>query len=333
LTPPTSDVVPETPTAEGDDASSWGLPAAVTAGAVGAGALAMRNPQAAVKLAKTAARHVNDVRIGSMLSGLALPKSMLGNLGAATYAGIERGSLAPLKSLLSMQTVRDAAKSFKAGSGSANLGAPATAIARYNPITRAMGALDDATQAALVRSGVMHDADEVQGMLAKGVPLPTAMRTSASRAAARETLQAPLDPGMQKAMSGPVAQYMVPFRRTPFNQFTEGLQTLNPETKGQVAALATSLTTGGATGYTADDPKTIALGAAASGRYGLPFTMSAAVGRYLKTGNMRKAADAMQGVSPVSDYSLQGAVLEPMKVIPKPAAVGAYDYVKKLLGM
>lgn len=313
-----------------DEGGSWALPALATAGVAGAAALALKNPAAA----KTALRGLQDVRIGSMLSGLALPKSILGNIGAATYAGIERGSLAPLKALLSPTTARDAVKAFKSGVSSANLGAPATSIAKYNPITRAMGALDDATQAALVRSGVMHDPIEVQNAVNRGANLPDAMQASARRAAQRETLQAPLSPDWQKAMEGPVAQYLVPFRRTPFNQLKEGLNTLNPQTKGQAAALATSMGTGFTTGAVAEDPKTVALGTAASGRYGLPFAGAAAVGRYLQTGgNKRKAADVLQGISPVSDYSIQEAILEPTKILPKPAAVGAYDYLKQLLGM
>ena len=322
------------PPQESSDSPEWALPALAAGAAVGAGALALKNPA----LVNKAARTVQDVRIMSMLSGLAVPKSILGNLGGTAYASIERGSLAPLKALLSRQTLSDVGKALKSGTQSGNLEAPATKLAKYNPFGRLMGAFDEATQNALVRSGVMHDPLEVQAGVKKGLTLAEATQKSAKSAAAREVLQAPLPMRLQDALKNPVAQYLVPFRRTPFNQLIEGFKTFDPQTTGQKIALGTSLGTGVATGLAAEDPKTVALGVAASGRYGLPFATGAMLGRYGQTGNKRSAAEVGQGLSPVSDYSLQEGVLGPVttpfaKVIPKPAAVPAYDYLRSLLGM
>lgn len=281
--------------------------------AAGAAALAMKNPQ----LLKTAGQGLMDLRRMSMLSGLAPLKSFLGNVGGSVYSSIERGSLEPLREMLSPTTARDALAAFKAGPNYAAAG-PATGITKFNLPGRVMGALDTAAQNALVRAGLTPEE------------------------AAKEMLQAPLGKSAmtESLVKNPVAEYLVPFRRTPFNQLSEGLASFKPEnlqTTGQRAALATALGTGALAGYEAEDPKTIALGTAASGRRGLPFAMAAGATRALSTGSKRKGADVIQGMSPVSDYSLAegaiGPVMDPTQVLPKPAALSAYDYLKKLFGI
>ena len=83
-------------------------PWAVGAGALGLGALALatRNPAAAGEA-------LQAVRRTSMLSGLAPLKSLLGNIGGATYGSIERGSIAPLREMLSPRTAREAIQTFR----------------------------------------------------------------------------------------------------------------------------------------------------------------------------------------------------------------------------
>lgn len=285
----------------------------VGAGAAAAGAgvyAATRNPGAA----RTAFNGLNDVRRMSMLSGLAPLKSLLGNIGGSAYASIERGSMAPLTEMLSPTTAKEAWNTFKSAAGPTQTSAgPATGLTRWNIPGRIMGSLDQASQSALMRAG-FSQAD-----------------------AAKEMLQAPVRGGLVDSMTNnPVAEYLFPFKRTPMNQMTEGLESVAPRnlrTTGQKVALGTAIGTGAATGYEADDPKTIAMGTAFSGRRGLPFAAGAAVGRYARSGSKRAAADALQGMTPISDYSLQEGILEPTKVIPKPAAISAWDYLRSMLGM
>ena len=291
---------------------SWALPAAITAGVAGAAALATRNPA----MLKTAARGLQDLRIMSMLSGLAVPKSILGNVGAATFSSIERGSMAPLKQFFSPQTAREAVQAFKSGAQSGVIPEGGTAISRANPFGRVMGALDQATRSALVRGGL------------------------SAEDAAREVLQAPLGKNrFTQALSSPVGQYLVPFQRTPFNALIEGLESVRPEnlqTLGQRAALGTSVASGAATGAASEDPKTIALGTAFAGRRGLPFAASAALTQLLRGKTKRQASEVLQGISPVSDYSLSQGLLAPVAdprqaLLPKPAAIPALEYLRSLV--
>lgn len=291
-------------------------PLAIGGGALALGALALasRNPG----MLKTAGQGVMDLRRMSMLSGLAPLKSLLGNVGGAAYSSIERGSLAPIREMLSGQTVKDAASAFKRGAQYQGAG-PATAITKANIPGRFMGAMDEAAQAALQRAGLTPEES------------------------AREMLQAPLGKSsLTKALEGnPVADYLIPFRRTPFNQLTEGLETMKPanlQSTGQKAALATALGSGAVTGATVDDPKAVGLGTALSGRRGVPFAIGAAAGRTLTTGNKREGAKPLQGISPVSDYSLAEGVTKPFvdplgSIVPVPAAVSAYSTLKKWLGI
>ena len=306
-TPPAAEVQQDPATGE-----SWAIPAAITAGVAGAAALATRNPAMAGRVV----RGLQDLRIMSMLSGLAVPKSILGNVGAATFSSIERGSMAPLKQFFSPQTAREAVQAFKAGAQSGAIPAGGTVVSRVNPFGRVMGALDQATRSALVRGGL------------------------SAEDAAREVLQAPLGKNrFTKALDSPVGQYLVPFQRTPFNALIEGLESVRPEnlqTLGQRAALGTSVASGAATGAASEDPKTIALGTAFAGRRGLPFAASAALTQLLRGKSKRQASEVLQGISPVSDYSLSQGLLAPVAdprqaLLPKPAAIPALEYLRSLV--
>jgi len=301
------------------DAPSSGVsPWLVGAGAVGAGALglALHNPG----MAKTAVQGLNELRRALMLSGLALPKSTAGAVGGAALSSIERGSMAPLKEMLSMQTLRDAKTAFQEGTPYATeaYGGSTDVLPKiFHLPGRLLGAGDTAAQKAFVRAGLTEEE------------------------AAKEMLQAPLGNGplMSSLKDNPVADYLLPFRRTPINQFTEGFNAMKPSnlaTRGQQAALGAAIGAGTLTGAEAEDPKTIALGTAMAGRRGLPFAAAAGVGRYLSSGSKREGAAAMQGLSPVSEYSLSEGVIgpfqNPLNVIPKPAAIGAVDYLGKLIG-
>lgn len=280
------------------------------AGALGVGALglALHNPT----LAKTVMNGAMDLRKTSMLSGLAPLKSLLGNVGGAAMGSIERGSMAPIREMLSGETLKDAVNTFKNGPNQAIAG-PASNLSKWNLPGRVMGAFDQAGQNALQRAGY------------------------SSGDAAREMLQSPLPKSISdKFPQGGVADFLLPFRKTSFNAMNEGWGTLHPQTVGQGAALATSLGTGAAVGAEAEDPKTIGITTAAMGRYGLPHAAAAGVARMLAGGSKTKSTDVMNAVT---DFGSAGRGVmdladDPLKVIAaKPAAVSAFDYLKSLFGI
>ncbi len=301
---------------------SGGFPwktAAAGAGLAGAAALGLRNPAAL----KAVGRGVLDLRKSSMLSGLALPKSILGAVGEAAGSSIESGSMRPLKEMLSMETLRDFGRTFKAGPNYATAGPGVTPsiINKYNPITRAMGAGDEAAQNAFIRAGYTPEE------------------------AARKMLQEPLgrSPLVKSLTHNPAAEVLVPFVRTPVNQFAQGMESIKPanifRSKGSAARMGTTLVAGGATGATAEDPKTIAMGTAAAGTQGLPFALAAGAARALVTGSARKAGEATQGLSPIPEMGMaQGSrvLLKPTDPASwgfKPSAITTYEYLRKMLGM
>lgn len=293
--------------------TDWTIPAMIGAGVAGAGALALHNPAAA----KAIGTGISELRQMSMLTGLAPLKSLLGNIGGTVNASIERGSLKPLSELFSGKTLEDVIAAYKAGStySDAASGPVSKFVNKLGIPTpgRVMGAFDDASQSALQRAGL------------------------SSKEAAAEMLQAPIDKSFSKALSNPVARWLIPFRRTPFNQLKEGMNTFNADTVGKKAALAYNMGTGAVSGATAEEPQTVGLTAAASGRYAVPHVIAAGLARAAVSGSKAKGAQLMQGMTPVSDYSLSegvlGPVMDPTKVIPRPAAIPAYDYIKKLLGL
>ena len=281
----------------------------VGAGALGAGALALAAHNPAV--AKAAGSGLMNLRKTSMLSGLAPLKSFLGNVGGSVYGSIERGSIAPLREMLSPATAREAVEVFKRGPNEAIAG-PATGLSKLNLPGRIMGALDEAGQNALQRAGY------------------------SPQDAAREMLQAPVPESVGRAFDNPVMDFLVPFRKTPLNALVEGAATFKPGTTGQKVALGTALGTGAATGATAEDPKTIGIGAAASGRYGLPFAVGAGAARALTGGNQKQAIDVIDAVS---DFGGMGrgvvsAAKDPSTILAvKPAAFSALQYLRSLLGI
>lgn len=278
--------------------------------AAGAGAYALtRNKGAARQVFNT----LNDVRRADMLTGEAPLKSLLGNIGAAGYRSIEDLSWKPLKEMLSPTTVKDAWQTFKRGPNYASAGPSRTGITKYNLPARVMGSADEAAQRALVRAGVSPEQ------------------------AAHEMLQGPVRGTIPEALqNNPAAEYAFPFQHTPQNMFTEGWESVKPEnwaTTGQKLALGTSIGSGYATGANTDDPRTIALASSTAAKRQLPFLAGAAWGRYNRTGSRRAAADALQGASPFSDYSLSQAVLDPLKILPKPAAIPAWHHLRAMLGL
>lgn len=256
-------------------------------------------------------RGLNAVRLQGMLSGFAVPKSILGNIGATAIAAGERRSLEPLRQLFSRQTLRDLGTAYKAG-GSVG---PTPGVGEYARIPvvptpgRIMGSVDVATRQALQRAGLSESE------------------------AAREILQTPLTGNLAEAFEGnPAATLVVPFRRTPFNQFIEGLETLKPSRIREHPGVFGTVTGAGAAlgAGTAEKkyPVSVPLGVAASARYGMPFALAALIGRQLAGG--RTSAGIASQVIPVSEYGVETGVTDPLGSIREPALKRALE---RLLGI
>src|SRR3990167_4452923 len=101
------------PEASQEGSGNGGLMALLAAGGALAGGLALRNPS----MAKAAASKAFDVLQGARhlgaLSGTAVPKSAIGNIGAPFVAAAERRSLEPIKQFFSKQTVKDYARELR----------------------------------------------------------------------------------------------------------------------------------------------------------------------------------------------------------------------------
>jgi uncharacterized protein YidB (DUF937 family) len=260
----------------------------------GAGALAAKSGkvQPAIKAASA-------LRQQLMLSGYALPKSVLGNIGSTAIESAERGSLRPLKELFSKTTAKDALAAWKAGTPTgANYGQTLKIAGKELPSPgRAMGALDTATQKAQQRAGL----------------------TPAE--SARATMQAPLPHELASVLDSPAARYAIPFRRTPFNQFIEGWKTMKPANlKAHPVVAGTAAVAGAAHGaLTADErfPTSVGLGTAFASKYGMPYAGAAVLGRMLAGGNADAGIAAQ--MLPVSEYGLTSGITEPLAPFKNPA--------------
>lgn len=283
-----------------DEGGGWGSTIGAGVAAAGAGALALAAKKYGVgKVFDTA----NNIRRQGMLTGLAVPKSLLGNLGAGITTAIEEGSLAPLKEMLRLPTnVSNAVSAFKRGA--TYQGQPTSAWAIPG---RILGATDEATTAALQRAGI------------------------APEAAAKTMLQSEIDlgPQVRGALDTKLGQYLVPFRRTPINQAVGALDTMSDwSDKGKVAANALALGGGFATGEGTEGVGPTIAGTALLGRRGLPFAAASMLGKLAKGDSKREAAKVMQGASPVSDYSIQEGIAGPVTGNPMPVPA-----ILKLLGI
>lgn len=296
--PITTDVSPEVSGGEG-----WDVGTTLAGGLGLAAAGYVANKLGAKSLLGKLLRGANTVRQQSMLSGLATPKSILGNVGAAGIASAERGSMAPLRELFSKATARDVAATYKA-----NVPYPgASATPNWLPTPgRVMGAFDTATQNALQRAGL------------------------SAKEAAREVLQAPLPKRLAESLEGPVAQYLIPFRRTPFNQLMEGLQTVTPANIAANPKLSAAVGAAGAAhGYiTSNDryPLTIGLGTALASRYGVPYAVAAMIGR--KLAGARTSGSIAGSMLPVSEYGITSGIEEPLRPFTEPAALTALQRLR-----
>lgn len=281
----------------------------VLAGMLGLGAagLVARNPKAAIPAVRKGLEYANAARQQMMLSGFAPIKSLLGNVGAAAAASAERRSLTPLKELLSMQTARDVKAAYKAGKNIAPSAAAGVNIPGPTP-GRIMGAFDEATQKALQRAGL------------------------SPQESARATFQSPLGENygpFAKVLDSPAADYIVPFRRTPFNQFAEGWKTMQKGTR-DLPVLAGYSAAGAAHGALTEDeryPVSIPFGIAAAAKYGLPYGLAAIAGRILAGGE--GAGNTAGSVLPVSEYGITQSIEEPLAPFTDPSFLRALTKLRE----
>lgn len=291
---PFTNAPPEAPAESG----SSGLLPLIAGGAAlaGAGYLASKSGKLRPMLDAASA-----LRQQLMLSGLAAPKSILGNIGATTIESMERGSMRPLKELFSGKTVQEAKAAWSAGTPQGSQYGQTLKIFGHELPTpgRFMGALDDATQSALQRAGLT----KVES--------------------AKAVMQAPLPKKLSDALDSPAGRYLVPFRRTPFNQFLEGFETLKPSNlRANPFTAATVGAVGAAHGALTSDqkyPTSIGLGTALASKYGLPYAGAALLGRTLMGG--QSDAGIMGTALPVSEYGLTSGLTEPLTPFTDPAAL------------
>lgn len=252
---------------------------------------------------KPALEKINAVRQQLMLSGFALPKSILGNAGAMVERSIDTKSLAPIKEFLSRQTLDDAVNAYKTNTGPVGAQAGFKGVTLPGPTPgRVMGAFDEAAQGALKRSGA--SADEAQNAV----------------------LQSPLSGPLAEALDSPMARYIHPFRRTPFNQFIEGLKRLPGAEGGTTHGKAIYGGVGAAHGaLTADDatPVSLPLAMAGASRYGFTYGGAAMIARALAEG--KGDGGVPGGMLPVSEYGLSQTLTEPQRPFIKPAAFTALE--------
>ena len=301
---------PTTPETPSGGLSEFFTPSGMvgTAALIGGAALALKNPGTVGKLAKG----LNTVRLQGMLSGLAVPKTILSNIGGAAIASAERRSMAPLKELLSSQTLRDVAREYKSGAARHIMSAGTASGKAIHGPGRLIGAIDTATQNAMQRAGITAEEAE------------------------RLAFQTPLNKNFGKlgdTLESPAAHYLVPFRRTPFNVFREGFETMKPKNLQdpvQKLLLGGAVGAGAAHGAATADtshPMSLGLGAAASNRYAVPYLLAAAGGRALAGG--RDPESVAGEVLPVSEYGLASGITNPTQSLLNPAALRVLN---RLLG-
>lgn len=278
-----------------DDSSfPWGQ-AALATGAVALGGYAASKIPAFKPALEYGGRVLNSVRQQSMLSGLAPVKSFLGNIGAAVEQSALGRTLEPLKAFLSPETVRDAIQTFKDNPVPSGVN-PTWVDKLYTP-GRVMQSLDTATQNALQRGGLARDAAQTAVM------------------------QGPLPAKLQSALDSPVGRYLIPFRRTPFNQFIEGFGRFGEGFDPVVTPAY--MATGAAHGYaTADEktPATLPLAIAGAATHGVPYAVGAIAGRLAGSGgNAVPDSQLASSILPVSEYGISQSVADPLGPYKNPA--------------
>jgi hypothetical protein len=239
------------------------------------GALKLPSKQQLGKGAGAVFDGANQLRMTSMLSGLALPKSLIGNLGAHFTAALEHRTIEPLKVLTQVKNIgRDLKRGWKGGQNPAQTGG----VGRFNLPGRAMGAADYAAVESLKRAGISEtDAREI-------------MLTNANTL----TNWKPLNTRLGKVL--------VPFRTIASNQFEQGLT----RWKKYPAVYVGAVTLGAVAGSQIKDKEGLALASAFAGPYALPFLFGA---------SLVQGSKALQGISPIPEWGITKTLTDPFGAI------------------
>lgn len=291
-----------------------------------AGALAGILGGAAVANPTAAAKRFNELRMIGMLSGGALPKSILGNVGAHLNAAGELGSLKPIKEMLRVPTnLKNAKAGWKAqtspggGSGMTS-GAKVEGLGRLNVPGRVMGAMDDSTQASLVRSGV--DPQRAKQL--------TLMEDNPAGYGAN---------ALQRAFDSRIGRFLVPFQRVPLNQFAQGAEALDgllPKGKNAPTihnsrrgrAMTTgAIGAGAVAGDETQNPLKLAMLTALFGSRGMPFALGAGGAIAAKHGGS-KAKSVLDRVGVGLPEGSMSDVFQPWRAIDKPALIRFLEQLK-----
>lgn len=282
---------PEASTEE--DSGIGGLATTAAAGAAGLGALALlsRAPGSIGKIASG----LNTLRQQLMLSGYALPKSILGGVGAHVERAAETGSTRPLRELLRVPTlVKDTARAYKSGGQQFGV----TRGPNVHGPGRIIGAFDEGFQESLKRSGMTANEAEA-AMLQRALPKQLA-----------------------DALDNPTARYLLPFRRTPFNQFMEGMSRLPGSAYSKAHPIMTGAYTGAGAVHgaaTAEDqhPVSVPLAIAGSSRQGGNYAIGALLGRALAGGS--GGSSIASSMVPTSEWGIETGITDPLRSFRRPA--------------
>lgn len=223
------------------------------------------------KLARKSFDVANQVRMTSMLSGLALDKSLIGNVGSHFIAALEHRTLAPFKVLTNVRAI---ARDLKTGWQHNVNPALTGGVGKFNVFGRAMGAGDYAATESLVRAGI-------------------------SRADAREILLTnPNAISKWPPFKSRAGQFFVPFRTIPFNQFGQFLT----RWKRYPEVYAGAVILGAISGAKVEDKEKLALMSAFTGPYAIPFLIGA---------GLTRGARAVEGVSPIPEWGIVKTITKP----------------------
>lgn len=308
-----------TPSDTADEGSDYNLPAALTGAAVLAagGYYAYKHPETMVGKIGS---YLNAARQQLMLSGLALPKSILGNVGAVVAKSAEEGSFSPLKEFFSPETWNDAKAAYSAGSEVGPSMGKIPGVNLPGPMPgRIMGAMDTATQGALRRAGsTPYEAE------AELFQTPLGGRSTGHGLPEDVAKGMPYDRrlgDLGQTLDSPTAKYVFPFRRTPYNQFIEGLRTFKGDYAHKGVRNAYMVAGGVHGALTSDEqyPMTLPLATAAAAKYGVPYAGAAMIGRALVGG--KGNGGAAGSILPTSEYGLEQSLTDPLAPFTNPSGL------------
>lgn len=238
---------------------------------------------------------LQQARMASLLSGLAIPKHMINSAGAIGTAALEGHTLAPLAEAMNVPAN---IRSMKAGwAGHADpLGEGQAAMGNINLPGRVIGAINQPVRDILTRAGL---SDQQIDRLMLQSPNPTGNNN------------------FGQALKSTPGRILFPLQRTPFNSFAEGISPRNWDTPTKAAISAGATAAGGVIGSQTKDPKLLALAAALAGPRGIPLLAGAAFGG--------AGHSALEAVSPIPEWGIPSKMSDLIRLTGlEPAAIKAF---------